>query len=441
MPVAHILFLSLIVLFEAISVDSQNGTSWVNKEHFLYQHLTEKYFKSVPPVTGEHDTLEVKFGMALISIVDLDETKQVLHTTAWLRYQWKDVQLQWDPKHYNNVNHIRIPSDKIWTPDIVLYNNHKDSFEPSDDASAVVYHSGLVLWVPPVHLSSHCDVDLQRFPFDKQVCKLKFGSWTYPENKLNLTFYNGDSSLDLNTMAENAEFKVTETETKGKRNAVKYPCCPETYVDIEYSITLERKANYATHMFIVPSVLLCFVLPAIFILPPESKEKIFFGVGLMMSNAMVLTVITDMVPAAHPTLSAVGLFHMINMILTAIALAISTVVMNIWAKGERGKKLPGFVQSFILGVCGRCLRVPREDFMQTASLSQRAPVTMRSLEMMSDTADQQNQLDDDKEDILRNFAQCSQRAEWRQLAIIIDRACFIIYVFIVVVTVLALSRH
>lgn len=36
--------------------------------------------------------------------------------------EWRDYKLRWDPRDYENVTSIRIPSELIWRPDIVLYN-------------------------------------------------------------------------------------------------------------------------------------------------------------------------------------------------------------------------------------------------------------------------------------------------------------------------------
>jgi len=42
----------------------------------------------------------------------------------WIVYaqQWKDILLAWNPNDYGGVSTVRVPPDKIWTPDIVLYN-------------------------------------------------------------------------------------------------------------------------------------------------------------------------------------------------------------------------------------------------------------------------------------------------------------------------------
>ena len=43
----------------------------------------------------------------------------------------------------------------------------------------VVSHDGSCLYVPPGIFKSTCKIDITWFPFDDQLCDLKFGSWTY----------------------------------------------------------------------------------------------------------------------------------------------------------------------------------------------------------------------------------------------------------------------
>lgn len=39
-----------------------------------------------------------------------------------LQQEWNDYKLRWKPSDYDNVTSIRVPSELIWVPDIVLYN-------------------------------------------------------------------------------------------------------------------------------------------------------------------------------------------------------------------------------------------------------------------------------------------------------------------------------
>lgn len=35
---------------------------------------------------------------------------------------WNDYKLKWNPSDYDGAEFMRVPAQKIWKPDIVLYN-------------------------------------------------------------------------------------------------------------------------------------------------------------------------------------------------------------------------------------------------------------------------------------------------------------------------------
>jgi Neurotransmitter-gated ion-channel ligand binding domain len=84
-----------------------------------------------------------------------------------------------------------------------------------------------------------------------------------------------DDNLHITDFIESNQWKIVETSTK--RNEIKYPCCNESYVDITYSIALQRYSTFALHLFSGPSITLSLVRPVIFILPAGSNEKITLG--------------------------------------------------------------------------------------------------------------------------------------------------------------------
>ena len=44
---------------------------------------------------------------------------------------------------------------------------------------ATLSYYGMVHWEPPVIFKSHCEIEVEFFPFDIQHCHMKFGSWSY----------------------------------------------------------------------------------------------------------------------------------------------------------------------------------------------------------------------------------------------------------------------
>ncbi|GIY77271.1 acetylcholine receptor subunit alpha-like [Caerostris extrusa] len=48
---------------------------------------------------------------------------QIMTTNLWVEQYWHDYKLTWEPREYGGVDMLHVPSDHIWRPDIVLYNN------------------------------------------------------------------------------------------------------------------------------------------------------------------------------------------------------------------------------------------------------------------------------------------------------------------------------
>ncbi|KAG1667023.1 Acetylcholine receptor subunit beta-like 2 [Nymphon striatum] len=99
---------------------------------------------------------------------------------------WTDYKLRWNPEDYGGVEMLHIPSEAIWLPDVVLYNNADGNYEVNQLTKATVYSTGMVHWNPPAIYKSACEMDVEFFPFDEQTCTMKFGSWTYDGGQVNL---------------------------------------------------------------------------------------------------------------------------------------------------------------------------------------------------------------------------------------------------------------
>ncbi|XP_007544326.2 neuronal acetylcholine receptor subunit alpha-2-like [Poecilia formosa] len=91
-------------------------------EDELFKTLFSGYNKWSRPVPNISDVVIVKFGLSIAQLIDVDEKNQMMTTNVWLKQEWNDYKLRWRPSDYDNVTSIRVPSELIWVPDIVLYN-------------------------------------------------------------------------------------------------------------------------------------------------------------------------------------------------------------------------------------------------------------------------------------------------------------------------------
>jgi nicotinic acetylcholine receptor len=62
---------------------------------------------------------------------------------------WTDSKLRWNPRDYGGVDVLYVPSEMIWLPDIVLYNNADGNYQVTIMTKAKLSYNGTVEWSPP----------------------------------------------------------------------------------------------------------------------------------------------------------------------------------------------------------------------------------------------------------------------------------------------------
>ena len=62
-----------------------------------------------------------------------------------------------------------------------IFSNSADSTYNSAiiNTNVIVSSSGEITWLSHGIYKSSCDIDVEYFPFDVQICKLMWASWTY----------------------------------------------------------------------------------------------------------------------------------------------------------------------------------------------------------------------------------------------------------------------
>uniref|UniRef100_A0A0K0D3I3 Neur_chan_LBD domain-containing protein n=1 Tax=Angiostrongylus cantonensis TaxID=6313 RepID=A0A0K0D3I3_ANGCA len=131
--------------------------------------------------------------------------------------------MRWNPVNYGEIKEIRVAPDKVWLPDIVLFNNADGNYEVSFMCNVVINHLGDMLWVPPAIYKSSCIIDVEFFPFDEQVCTLVFGSWTYNENEIKLEFEQAEW-VDLSEYSPSSIWDVIDAPASlvNKRSRIEF---------------------------------------------------------------------------------------------------------------------------------------------------------------------------------------------------------------------------
>ena len=117
-------------------------------------------------------------------------------------------------------------------------------------------------------LRSECKINVKYFPFDFQTCIMKFGSWTYDGNRMDVR--NESDRVDLLKYVESAEWHLKSAPVK--RNVQKYFCCPEPYPDVTFHFIIYRRSLFYLSNLILPLVMISVLIVFVFTLPPQSGK-------------------------------------------------------------------------------------------------------------------------------------------------------------------------
>ncbi|KAG5891164.1 hypothetical protein JTB14_000552 [Gonioctena quinquepunctata] len=286
----------------------------------LYDDLLSNYNKLVRPVINVTDALTVKIKLKLSQLIDVNLKNQIMTTNLWVEQAWYDYKLKWDPKDYGGVEMLHVPSDHIWRPDIVLYNNADGNFEVTLATKATLNYTGRVDWKPPAIYKSSCEIDVEYFPFDEQTCVMKFGSWTYDGFQVDLRHLDEmkgsnvvDIGIDLTEFYTSVEWDILEVPAV--RNEKFYTCCDEPYLDITFNITMRRKTLFYTVNLIIPCMGISFLTVLVFYLPSDSGEKVSLSISILLSLTVFFLLLAEIIPPTSLVVPLLGKFVLFTMIL------------------------------------------------------------------------------------------------------------------------------
>ncbi|CAG0890050.1 unnamed protein product [Darwinula stevensoni] len=347
------------------------GMGYEKKEMDLIRELMSGYMKSVRPCRHSHEPVDVSFGLALTQIIDVDERNQILTTNCWLKEVWKDYGLQWNASEYENVTVVRIPYDQVWKPDIILYNNADSQYSSAVlSTNVIVKFTGEVAWLSSAIFKSSCQINVEFFPFDEQRCSMKFASWTYGGDQVNLL--RDTEEGDLTNYVKNGEWDLIEM--KVERSVQYYSCCSEPYPDITYTIVLRRRPLFYVFNLILPCVLITGVALLSFYMPSDSGEKVTLGITTLLSMTVFLMVIGESMPPTSEKLPLIGLYYGVTISLVSFATGLSVVTLNIHHRGMRGREVPGVVKKIVFGFLAKLMwiRLDPPDHLRLKARARRS---------------------------------------------------------------------
>lgn len=326
----------------------------------LYDDLMSSYNRLIRPVSNNSDRLTVRMGLKLSQLIDVNLKNQIMTTNVWVNQEWSDHKLKWDPQEYGGVTELYVPAEQIWLPDIVLYNNADGNYEVTIMTKAIIHEDGRVVWNPPAIYKSFCQIDVQYFPFDKQDCFMKFGSWTYDGFQVDLKHVSEipDTNIvpvgiDLTEFYLSVEWDIMAVPAMRREKF--YSCCEQPYPDITFNITLRRKTLFYTVNLIIPCVGISCLSVLVFYLPSDSGEKVSLSISIMLSLTFFFLVLAEIIPPTSLAMPLLGKYLVFTMILVTVSVLVTIAVLNVHFRSPSTHRMAPWVRRLFVHLMPRLL--------------------------------------------------------------------------------------
>ncbi|XP_010895936.2 gamma-aminobutyric acid receptor subunit pi isoform X2 [Esox lucius] len=145
--------------------------------------------------------VEIGMSLDIASIDAISEINMDYTATIFLRQRWRDSRLVFPGNESVSVDGRLV--SLLWIPDTFIPDSKRSFLHDVtvDNRLIRIFSNGTVLYALRITATIACNMDLTKYPMDRQVCTLQLESWGY--NLQDVVFYwtrGNDSVKGLDTL-------------------------------------------------------------------------------------------------------------------------------------------------------------------------------------------------------------------------------------------------
>jgi len=316
--------LFLITLIEYCVAANANSTQIpvenITAGRELRKELLKNYDKVVIPASNKKP-LKTKLTIVFNSVEMNYQTSQ-MQIYGWMKVEWNDERLMWDPNGYDQIRSALFEYQEIWHPDYMAYNNIEANTVIHGLTQSLVDYNGNVLWVQPIQYRIQCRTDLTHWPHDTQTGILKVGSWVYSINEINLTKWTYEID-DMNSYLEWQIFTISN-----EKKTTLYSCCPNNpYDTVEFSIAINRNTTRHHPINFLPATSTALLNLVVLWISPEDKFKLIASLFNVLIVVVILLIMYSKIPFILTSIPLIVFYYIYS-----LGLIISTVIISMMMK-------------------------------------------------------------------------------------------------------------
>ncbi|GMS79860.1 hypothetical protein PENTCL1PPCAC_2035, partial [Pristionchus entomophagus] len=257
-----LLFLTAFALSRAKRRKCAEGTM---SEGAIVSATMANYTKMLPE---SEESVKVHIEMHVQDMGSLNEISSDFEIDILFTQLWHDSALSFGHLAACKKN-ITMESrflNQIWTPNTCLINSKKTMIHasPTDNIMFILYENGTVWVNHRLSVKAPCDLDLRRFPFDVQRCRIIFESYSHNSEEVELVWM--DVPITFIHYIQLPDFDMVEFKTF-KRNLM-YPNGQWDQLEVEF--TFKRRYGFYIIQAYVPTYLTIIVSWVSFCMEPKA---------------------------------------------------------------------------------------------------------------------------------------------------------------------------
>ena len=288
----------------------------------LRSKVLKGYDKTIRPLLNQADVIHVNITYDIGGIQQINEIEGTMMVSVQFTYTWIDERINWTPKDYNNTNSILLPVTSVWMPEIIAAAQSDISLDSSLTNVRYFPSGHAYLRNPIITISTACAINIKFYPFDTQQCLIGFVLRDYFSIEVVLHAVNTEAPLLY--PVENGIWELVKTEANA--NGLVY------YV---INLTVTRKPTFVVIIVIVPVMLLSLMCIMVFLLPPESGERMSYSITLLLALVVFLTIVSDNIPKTSSPLSLLSYFIGLHVLLSAFITLATILNLRLYYRDDQ----------------------------------------------------------------------------------------------------------
>lgn len=295
-------------------------------EKLLKDTLLLNYRNDIRPVENLLSYVSVETDLDLHTLYDLDFVNNILKARYMIAPYWIDVRLMWRPSDYNNVTRINLSRREIWIPNLIICNSVEETYNKNNDEEVTIYYDGTVEMWSLKYIETFCQVNAYAYPFDEHRCEIHM---CVEVQSIGQMIIEAVHFKNLN-FTENYKWDIDMLGSVYAKNIKDNKAAAV--------IHLRRKITVGIIAMLIPTGMMTILTVFVFVLPPESGEKVSLATTIFLSNVLYLVELDKNTPRNSKYPSLLMLYLTLLSMLSGIVTLGSVVISKLYVYQSSQKK-------------------------------------------------------------------------------------------------------